>query len=692
MEGNIRDVLGYIRGAAKMIIPVYQRNYDWRTADCERLMNDLISLQTENKKAHFFGSIVVKPGNFSQEIVIIDGQQRLTTISLLLLAMKNWQLQHEVIADWLGPNTINDTYLENATSRNKTDKIRLSSNPRDYEAYKKLFGDKKFYVENSNITQNYNYFYLYLDKLSISLEQLMESLEKLQLMVVNLNSENDDPQLIFESLNSTGVDLTDADKIRNFLLMNEEQEPQEYYFENYWEPIELRTHLKLDEFFRNYLMLKNRKYPNLRQVYESFTKYYQKNVTDKTTLFDELSEYSFAFQQVIEAKSSDKKINLILNRFNELEITVIRPFLMAIIRDFNNNVMTSEEVISIFNSLENYVARRLITKVPSNSLQKVISTLYSNLQKLSTNPENVDISLIDLFNFLLLQKEKNTEFPSDESFVNSLLTNDFYKINNNVRNYIFERLENYNHNEALNIYENIHNHEFSVEHIMPQKLSKQWIEDLGENYLEIHRNYVNSLGNLTLTGYNSQYSNRSFKQKQTMKRGFKESHFYVLNRIPATSVKWTEKEIKERSQCLTNLALKVWPYPTTSYQPKIEEKGMIIYNGEQDFTGYRILGYSFLDGEYKEVTTWKSFYIDVLKQLVEIDPEKIAKFARDDSERGLNRIFGESKEFKEDSIEIYYGIFAYASISNWNKFNNIKKLLDEYELNYDTLIIDARKK
>src|SRR5690625_818913 len=279
MEGNVRYIGEYLRGAPKLVIPVYQRNYDWQKENCKRLIDDLVTLHTEDKKTHFFGSIVVKPGDYSQDIVIIDGQQRITTISLLILAMKNYMMENNITYQTINPYNLNDSFLINSFS-NDTDKQKLKPNPRDFEAYKRLYDDPRTHIQTSNITINYNYFYQQLGDLDLTLEELFQSINKLQVMVVNLNSPDDNPQLIFESLNSTGVDLTNADKIRNFLLMNEDQSSQQELFNNYWQPIEERTHLRMSDFFKDYLTLKEGKTPVLAKVYEAFVDFYSKIVDD----------------------------------------------------------------------------------------------------------------------------------------------------------------------------------------------------------------------------------------------------------------------------------------------------------------------------------------------------------------------------------------------------------------------------
>lgn len=688
MEGNVRYLLEYLRGGTTFIIPVYQRNYDWQKENCKRLLDDLTSLEEEDKKAHFFGSIVVKPGDYSLDIVVIDGQQRITTISLLLLAMKNWMFNNDTTGEIINPKNINDTFLEDTLSRG-VDKSKLKSNPRDYLAYKNLFGDEKFFIKNSNITLNYEYFYTALDTLHINLDQLMNSIQKLQVMVVNLNSPDDDPQLIFESLNSTGVDLTDADKIRNFLLMNEKQEEQTYLFEKYWEPIEVITHFQLSTFFRDYLTLKNGKYPNFSKVYETFTFFYQKNCTSKIDFFNELLDYSYAYQQIIDSSTDNKKINEILNRFNQLQVSVVRPFLMAILHDYNQRLFNGDEVTKVFSILETYIARRMITKLPSNALNKIISVLYRDMNKLLNKEEDNTPKPSEVISYLLLTKTNTGKLPTDDEVIESLSSRDLYNVNSQFRTYLYERLENFNHFESLQIYNGIQNQEYSIEHIMPKKLSEQWHKDLGEKSKIIHTNYLNSLGNMTITAYNSKYSNKPFNEKQNMEKGFKESHFVNLNKIPSKAENWGEKEIIERTDDLIQVALTVWSYPTSNFVPTSQNKSMIVFDGEQKFTSYQVKGYSFLNDEYQPVETWKSFFIGVVKQLADINPMPLLEMTRLVAlkKSGVEGSFRDTARINYS--EIIPGIYIFSTMPNWKKMISIKQLLDIYQLEYDELSVDA---
>lgn len=690
MEGNVRYVSEYLRGATKLVIPVYQRNYDWKKENCTRLMDDLILLHKEGKQSHFFGSIVVKPGDYSQEIIIIDGQQRITTLSLLILALRNYMSNNNIVQQTINPNNLNDSFLINSFSSDP-DKQKLKSNPRDFEAYKKLYGDPRTHIQTSNITLNYNYFYNRLENLDISLDELFESINKLQVMVVNLNSPEDDPQLIFESLNSTGVDLTNADKIRNYLLMNEAQTTQLELFNNYWQPIEERTHLRMSDFFKDFLTLKEGSTPVIAKVYEAFVEYYsgiesksssKDNV--KRKFFQELSEYSIAYQHILKFNTDNKRINEFLKRLEEIKVTVVIPFVLAILKDYSDNKIEVKEVISVFNIIESYIARRLITAIPSNALNKIFATLYKDMKKHLDRAET-PTSESEVIAYLLLAKTSTGRFPSNQEVTDSLKSRNMYNISPKIRSYIFERLENYDHVENLNIYEGLKNQDYSIEHIMPQTLNSQWIDELGENYQETHDLYLNSIGNLTLTGYNSKYSNRPFTEKKLMEKGFKYSHFAFLNRLPSDSDTWGEREIIERRDIIIERSLNIWPFSTTSYKPPVAKREMVIFDGTQTFRNCLIKGYKFLNDNYIDQDTWKDFMIDIVKILAEKDINHLLELAKSDAS-GLDLIF--SLESHPERVQIIPGLFIYVSFSNSEKMRYLTNLFDIYEIDYDELSVD----
>lgn len=690
MDGNVRSAIEFLRSAVKIYIPVYQRNYDWHIENCKLMFDDLLDLEINNNKSHFFGSIVVKPGNYSQDIIVIDGQQRLTTLSLLMLAIKNWLDKNEekaqnvrLTSDYVLNTFLQDQYLSTP------DKYILQSNPRDYKSYKLLFGNEKFHDKLSNITLNYNYLYSYIDNMKISIDQLMNSIQKLQFMVVNLNAPEDDPQLIFESLNSTGVALTDADKIRNFLLMNEEIPKQDKYFHNYWQPLEENTHFEVSKFFRYYLTIKNAEFPKISNVYNEFKNTYFDLNFNKYDLFEDLNDYSNTYKMILECNTGTKKIDMILNRFLELNVTVIRPFIMAIINDFTSDRIMEEEAIKIVEIMEKYIARRIITKTPSNALNKVIATLYRDFRHFQDKHQG-QYQDSEVILYLLLKKQGSGKVPTDEELIRNFKNNDWYNINSSYRSYIFERLENHNHIESLSIYEGLKNKDYSIEHIMPQKLSSDWKKELGKDYQTIHDNYVNSLGNLTITGYNSKYSNRSFEEKQNMVKGFKESHFVNLNKLPAKSENWRETEIIERTNQLINSAIEIWSFPESTIQEVREEKELFIYDGNETFSNYKIHGFTFINDEYIPVKTWKAFFVELFKLLAKIDINPLIECTKIDTNYGFESVI--LKEKIKDSEEIIPGVYLFLILSNERKMNYINKFFEKYNISYDQLSLDVEYK
>ena len=212
MQASPKNTLEFIKSQNYIEIPYYQRNYDWKKSNCERLMEDLYILHKDNVPEHFFGSIVIKPGNLSSQTIVIDGQQRITTISLLMLAIYNYLNINDINSEY-NIDILYSNYLVNREMKKK-ENIKLHSNPRDLEAYKLLFKNPTFHKQASNITKNYNYFYNEIEKQLIEIDDLIESIEKLVFIEINLNAPNDDPQLIFESLNSTGLELSESDKKR----------------------------------------------------------------------------------------------------------------------------------------------------------------------------------------------------------------------------------------------------------------------------------------------------------------------------------------------------------------------------------------------------------------------------------------------------------------------------------------------
>lgn len=425
----------------------------------------------------------------------------------------------------------------------------------------------------------------------------------------------------------------------------------------------------------------------IKYIYEEFKKYYENNWKNKEGFFIDLEEYSFAYQQILSHSVGDKKIDSILYRLSQIEVTVTHPFLMAILRDLNNQKLSTKSVGDVFEVVESYIARRMIAQYPANALNKIFSVLYRDYRKQAESDHASNFEPVDIISYLLLSKENTGLFPTNEDIRSILQTRDMYNINSKFRTYFFERLENYNHVENLNIYEGIDNQDYSIEHIMPQNLSTQWKNELGEESEHIHEIYVHNLGNLTLTGYNPKMSNRPFSEKQNMDRGFRENHFVNLNAIPASLESWGEEEIIQRRDSLIDQSLKVWEYPKTEYTPKKDVDDLYEFDGINTFTNYTAKGYTFRTDDYHAVNSWIDFYLKLVTEITNEYPTAIGRIAESEIKTGLDSVFLTKKARK--TTEIIPGIYAKTHLSNRDKISIIKQLFDIFEINYNQLQIDA---
>ncbi|PZL74241.1 DUF262 domain-containing protein [Enterococcus plantarum] len=683
MQGSVSPLTQFIQGGSGFIIPVYQRNYDWKITNCKQLFDDLIQVAKENRRQHFFGSVVTKPGDGYGESIIIDGQQRLTTSSLLLLAMSR-HLEEVEASGTLTSEKLKSYFLLN-DFKPSGENYKLVPIKRDFEAYKQLFSPNGEVIPASNITINYQYFYDRIQKEEISIDELFQSVQKLEIMVINLNSPDDDPQLIFESLNSTGLDLTDADKVRNFLLMGETQENQQHYFQYFWEPIERKTNFDVSDFIRQYLTIKLKRIPSISKVYFEFKEYVTKSEIDKERLFKELYDYAEFYQQMKECNTTSLEANKILFRLNYLEISVLTPYLMRVLKRFSDDELSVKELVSILSVVEVFVARRLITKIPTAGLNMIMATLDRDIEKYS----KLDNDYVEVLKYVLISKQASGRLPSNEEVEEAIRTQNFYGIKSNVRTYLFERLENKDSQENIDVYNGIETGTFSIEHIMPQTLSNGWKEYLGSQSEEIHETWLNRISNLTLTAYNSKYSNRSFEEKKNMEKGFKDSGFR-LNQYVNTLDCWNESSLKERTKVIENEVLKIWPYPETFFVPQSPDNQLIPFDSSENYTGLSLKAYEFLDSGRISEKLWKNMYLAVIEKLFKSDPSIIFDLVLSDAKSGLAAQFYASDTIDESS-KIAEGVYCYSGLSNYRKMFYLKQLLDLYKIDESQLSFETVK-
>ena len=382
MNGNAQKLIKYMDGASKrFVIPVYQRNYDWKMEHCKQLYDDLVKVIRQNRKSHFFGSVVsVQSENGTmEEFLIIDGQQRLTTVSLLLLAVYHL-LQKKIAASQdrqLADKILKKYLIDEYEPEEK--RIKLKPIKNDQKAFGFLFEKDEEYIPDSNLTINYQYFYERIQRGELTVDELFDAICRLEIINISLNHE-DNPQLIFESLNSTGLDLSEGDKIRNYILMGLETERQNKFYEKYWNRIEELTGYDVSAFIRDYLSVKQQSTPNINGIYTAFKRYVEDVAgNDVELLLKDLLGYAKRYEILLRANSADERLNGCVYRLNRLSTTVTRPFFLETLRLREENAITAEGLYEIFRTTENYIFRRMICDLPTNALNKIFLLLHREI-------------------------------------------------------------------------------------------------------------------------------------------------------------------------------------------------------------------------------------------------------------------------------------------------------------------------
>ena len=684
MKGEAKQFLKFIDGSDKrFIIPVYQRNYSWQNKHCAQLLNDLKGLIKKPDAPHFFGSIVSShmQGGKREDFLIIDGQQRLTTISILLIAIVDLLKHKKVIPK-------DDRLIEKITKKHLVDeyledqrKIRLKPIKDDCKAFDALFGDESDFVDDSNVTSNFRYFRDRILNENIDIDDLYDAISRLQTIDIFLEKD-DDPQLIFESLNSTGLELEEGDKIRNFILMGLSSELQEKYYEAFWNKIEKNTHFKVSDFFKDYLTLKLNRTVVIKDIYFTFKDYVKKNNDDIEALLEDLLEYSKLYAIILNPMQYQNSFTSVLVRLSQLEFTIIFPVVLAILKRWNEKNLTDQEVTELLRVTEIFLFRRLIVGLATNALSKIFATLDKDVTKKAQSSQLA--SYAEIYKYVLLNKEESSRFPNDDEFEQALFSRNIYAMSSKNKAYLFSFLENEESKEQINVIERIKDGTYTIEHIMPQTLSPVWQKELGEKSQQIHEQWLHTLPNLTLTGYNSKYSNRPFKDKLDVENGFKDSNLR-LNQYVRECLKWTEEELVERQSRLSKKSLKLWYYPTTSYAPPVEETNEYLLEDDFDFTGYTLVSYTLYDVESK-VQSWKEMQIDVVKYLLEQHTTKIMSLCADQKFYDLSLL-----ETTNNFTEISRSVFLYTNCSTRTKINILKKIFEQCNVDQSELSFLIKK-
>ncbi len=613
----------FIKTDIHINIPLYQREYSWQKEQWKELWDDILEIGMDNtRNSYFVGSIVYKDkagviGTSSLPCLnIIDGQQRITTLTLLLCSILN---------SWDDIDDETEYYLKNFifnTDYEKTRKLYLR-NKDDITLEKVInyvFNDIEIKADENDSLNVLNAFKEFNKLLKdVDPRVIWEGINKLLIISVKLDSD-DKAQSIFESLNSTGKELSNSDLIRNYILMDSNN--QESLYKKYWGVIESQyrnlNEKEFDEFIRNYLMVKLGKNVTQRRVYKEFKHY--KNLKygeDIEALVKDIYTYFEYYSNLCYGSEPDKELKKVFDSLKELDYGVVYRFLLGVYADYNNsNVndtsikLSKEEFIQIVEYVESYVFRRYISGLDPNSMNNYFLTLRKNIDK-----DNYLNSFIA--NMLQYTEREKRRFPNDEEFNDSLKTKDvFHKTI--IKNHFLYTLEKYNNKETVN-FEGI-----SVEHIMPQRLSKEWQDELGENFKETHDTYLHTIGNLTLTGYNPEMSNKPFTEKKTMKDGLNSSRIR-LNEYFENIETWNEHEINKRREKLFEQIKEIWKYP-----PLTDEiQDLIKIKKEKERDVEYTLEDLFKIGEEEERTQANILYNMISPVILDIDEKISEKYNKD---------------------------------------------------------------
>lgn len=688
MDGKAKKLVRFLDGSEKrFIIPVYQRNYSWKLENCKQLYDDLVKLSKNGRNMHFFGSLVSVYNGTSEEFLIIDGQQRVTTISLLLLAIHNVLKDGKLIAE--DDKLIDKVYNKYLVDEYDTSerRIKLKAVNRDCEAFDKLFeDDPSEYIPNSDITINYKYFYDRILKEEITIDALYDAISKL-IVIDIIVSKEDEPQLIFESLNSTGVDLTEGDKIRNYVLMGQTQENQELFYKKYWNKIEVCTgndnknNNGVSMFVRDYLSVKRQSTPSMDKIYPIFKAYVLEKNMGIEELLQEMLEYAKLYEILTKAKFDDEVVKASIYRLNYLETTVSRPFFLQVLELNKQGILDEENLRNVFLIIENYLFRRNICEVPTNALNKIFLTLNREIHRFDGTYDDY----VEKMKYALTSKKESGRFPDDQEFSTALSEKQVYLMRGHYKNYLFERFENYGTEEVKDVYARIENGKYTIEHIMPQTITPAWRKALGDNSNEIHAKWIHRLANLTLTAYNSSYSNNTFTEKRDADNGFKNSGIR-MNQLIAQKDKWTLAELEERDVKMVSKALEIWRFPITNYKPEEKQLDAVTLADDVDLTGSQIAKFAFKETE-QVVDSWTDMYARVLRILHTEDSSVLTNLAytSDSSAELASHVSNLETEFN-NKAQIAPNIYIWTGTNTQHKLNTLRRFFDLFGADQEDLV------
>ena len=678
MKANELPITNFLQAPdVQFVIPVYQRNYDWSNNECKELINDIISVEQHNRGTHFIGSIVfIHEGAYStsevKELVIIDGQQRLTTINIIYVALYRFAKDNGMKYE---SDMLFNKFLTNQFVQHESSKLKLKQTDTNSLAFKAIMnGTENEYAHYSNVIENYNYFKSIITEESFPL--ILNGLKRLIFVEISLERGKDDPQRIFESLNSTGLDLSQSDLIRNYILMDLDPKNQNKIFEQIWNPIEenakdiVKQKSVVSDYIRDYLTLKNKKIPNKNNVYVEFKKLYELKDEAYLQELENIKSLSIHYKKFINPSTvADLNVRRELEYISRLEINVAFPFLLQVFEDKENGLITNQELINILKLIQTYTWRRFVVGLPTSALNKIFMTLYSEVE-----PENYVESLA----IALVKKKGTGKLPTDEDLKTALKDKDLYNIQSKNRNYMFELLENFNNREHVNTA----NENITIEHIFPQTPNEDWEKNITpDDYFMFKEKYLNTIANLTLSGNNGALSNKSFTDKKSMNRSDGEQGYIYsrlwLNDYLKNIDNWDVENYNSRFSLIYDRFLKIWEYPNVTIPVSENTDEQNIFDAEKPT--HKKLEYFIFENTRVDEEVIAQMYFYVIDKLY----DKNAQLLLEATE--IIKITREASDFRAPQ-PLKSSYFIESNIDSNSKFSTLKKLLTLFELEDDLLI------
>lgn len=659
----------------QFVIPVYQRNYDWIEAQCKQLFQDIIETGSKNEENHFIGSIVfIHDGVYTSSevkpLVVIDGQQRLTTITLLYLALYHFAKGNKREAK---AEEINEVFLINKFVSEDSSKLKLKQTDNNTKAFKYLLEGNKpeEYQEYSRVIENYSFFKKRIE--DSNFETILKGLKRLLFVEISLERGKDDPQRIFESLNSTGLELSQADLIRNYILMGLAPKKQIEVYNAIWSYIEshakdeTKKQSRVSGFIRDYLTIKNKKIPNKNKVYLEFKNQFKERDDDfYGKILTEIKEYSLYYNKLINPqKEPDSSIRKELKFIKRVEINVSFPFLLSVYNDYTKGEIEKDIFVQVLKMVQSFSWRRFILGLPTNALNKIFMTLYGEIDK---------GNYIQSLEKALVQKRGVQRFPNNKEIKTALKEKDVYNIQSKNKMYFFELLENHNNRE----YVSTDNPDITIEHIFPRTPNEKWEADLDEREFNMMKDtYLHTIGNLTLSGNNGSLGNRPFKEKKVMNVDGKEQG-YIFSRLWLNTYlkeidEWNVVELHNRFDKILKRFYAIWPYPEINELFKDEEDEVNIF--EADEPKNKKLAYYVYRDERVLTKELSKMYYHIIKDLFNENPQL---FLSSDLKEYLPITTDETE--LRTPLNISDNYFTETNLDSNGKFRRIKRILTIFEM------------